>query len=52
MFGIFKVIGIIKGLMNYLLGNVDFGDIICEINVFRLMVVFLGKVLLNLIVLF
>ncbi|HFH8344332.1 TPA: tyrosine-protein kinase [Streptococcus agalactiae] len=44
MSGTFKATGTIKGLTNYLSGNADLGDIICETNVPRLMVVPLGKV--------
>ncbi|HEO4853990.1 TPA: tyrosine-protein kinase [Streptococcus agalactiae] len=42
--GTFKATGTIKGLTNYLSGNADLGDIICETNVPRLMVVPSGKV--------
>ncbi|HEO5205294.1 TPA: polysaccharide biosynthesis tyrosine autokinase [Streptococcus agalactiae] len=44
MSGTFKATGTIKGLTNYLSGNADLGDIICETNVPRLMVVPSGKV--------
>ncbi|MCC9736411.1 tyrosine-protein kinase, partial [Streptococcus agalactiae] len=44
MSGTFKATGTIKGLTNYLSGNADLGDIICETNVPRLMVVPSGEV--------